>query len=102
MPVKMLNPVHQSTQKKIVMYHNFFRSRVHPPAADMLAMVRARNGLYLLIIGNITPGRHGGVATYRQHLFPHLNDKPFLFYFYFYFLKKKKHFPRQGRSNEFV
>jgi len=39
-PVKMLNPSHHSTQKKIVMYHNFFRSRVHPPAADMLAMVR--------------------------------------------------------------
>lgn len=39
MPVKLLNPAHHSTQKKIVMYHNYFRSRVHPPAADMLAMV---------------------------------------------------------------
>ena len=39
-PVELLNPAHRSTQRKIVMYHNFFRSRVHPPAADMLAMVR--------------------------------------------------------------
>lgn len=45
-PVKMLNPVHQSTQKKIVMYHNFFRSRVHPPAADMLAMVKFKFFFY--------------------------------------------------------
>ena len=42
-PVKKLDPIHQSTQKKIVMYHNFFRSRVHPPAADMLAMVIVSN-----------------------------------------------------------
>uniref|UniRef100_A0A4Q8K315 U102-Liphistoxin-Lth1a_1 n=1 Tax=Liphistius thaleban TaxID=1905330 RepID=A0A4Q8K315_9ARAC len=37
-PQKDLDPSHPSTQKKIVLMHNFFRSRVDPPASDMLEM----------------------------------------------------------------
>lgn len=36
---KVLQPSHRPVQKKIVVYHNFFRSKVQPPASDMLSMV---------------------------------------------------------------
>ncbi|XP_028128133.1 serotriflin-like isoform X1 [Diabrotica virgifera virgifera] len=37
-PLRMLDPRRVNLQKKIVLYHNFFRSRVQPPAANMLRM----------------------------------------------------------------
>uniref|UniRef100_A0A482Z7Q2 U41-Theraphotoxin-Ct1e_1 n=1 Tax=Coremiocnemis tropix TaxID=1904443 RepID=A0A482Z7Q2_CORTR len=37
-PYKDLDTSNEGTKKKIVLMHNFFRSRVQPPANDMLAM----------------------------------------------------------------
>ncbi|XP_071445506.1 cysteine-rich secretory protein 2-like [Hetaerina americana] len=37
-PVKLLTPANRKVQRKISYYHNFFRSRVSPPASDMLSM----------------------------------------------------------------
>ncbi|KAG8227049.1 hypothetical protein J437_LFUL013232 [Ladona fulva] len=37
-PIKMLSPANRKVQRKIALYHNFFRSRVTPPASDMLSM----------------------------------------------------------------
>ncbi|XP_046403123.1 cysteine-rich secretory protein 2-like [Ischnura elegans] len=37
-PVKLLTPTNRKVQRKIAYYHNFFRSRVSPPASDMLSM----------------------------------------------------------------
>jgi len=37
-PRRALEPVHRRVQRNIVLYHNFFRTRVTPPAADMLSM----------------------------------------------------------------
>ncbi|KAL7304087.1 cysteine-rich secretory protein 2-like [Trichogramma pretiosum] len=37
-PRRVLDPSDKKVQRKIVLYHNFFRSRVDPPAANMLVM----------------------------------------------------------------
>lgn len=37
-PIKLLSPTNRKVQRKIALYHNFFRSRVTPPASDMLSM----------------------------------------------------------------
>ncbi|XP_051166851.1 cysteine-rich venom protein DIS1-like [Leptopilina boulardi] len=37
-PSRVLMPSNKKVQRKIVLYHNFFRSHVNPPAANMLAM----------------------------------------------------------------
>lgn len=39
LPRHVLLPDTKHVQKKIVVYHNFFRSHVQPTASDMLAMV---------------------------------------------------------------
>lgn len=38
-PAQALYPFKKQTQRKIVKYHNYFRSIVEPPAANMLMMV---------------------------------------------------------------
>lgn len=120
-PVKMLNPVHQSTQKKIVMYHNFFRSRVHPPAADMLAMV-SKNGAfsfcYSFILCAITPSRRAqktwrscelsASSVFHTSMTCHFCANLRLVFFFlplsFLILLFKRVLPatRRGRSSEFV
>ncbi|XP_077286062.1 serotriflin-like [Arctopsyche grandis] len=37
-PNKALNPIYSKVMKKIVLYHNFFRSKVEPKASNMLTM----------------------------------------------------------------
>lgn len=38
-PTRVLTPSNKKVQRKIVIYHNFFRTRVTPTAANMLVMV---------------------------------------------------------------
>lgn len=38
-PYQALSPFKKQTQRKIVKYHNYFRTIVEPPASNMLAMV---------------------------------------------------------------
>ncbi|XP_054284405.1 cysteine-rich secretory protein 2-like [Macrosteles quadrilineatus] len=38
LPRRVLTPSSRQVQRKIVVYHNFFRTHVHPAAADMLSM----------------------------------------------------------------
>ncbi|KAF7996968.1 hypothetical protein HCN44_005245 [Aphidius gifuensis] len=42
-PTRVLTTSNKKVQRKIVLYHNFFRTRVNPPAANMLTM-RWHNG----------------------------------------------------------
>ena len=39
-PTRVLTPSNKKVQRKIVLYHNFFRTHVKPSAANMLVMVR--------------------------------------------------------------
>ncbi|KAI9561935.1 hypothetical protein GHT06_012898 [Daphnia sinensis] len=97
-PVKMLNPVHQSTQKKIVMYHNFFRSRVHPPAADMLAMTwhgeaardaqRWADQCQFLIHDNVTGRWVDDFGSCGQNIFVSTHQVPWMFATKTWFLEK--------------
>lgn len=41
-PLKSLIPHGKRVQKKIVLYHNYFRTKVIPRASNMLKMVRAK------------------------------------------------------------
>jgi hypothetical protein len=45
-PHKRLLPNNGLIQRKIVTYHNYFRSRVQPPAGNMLKMVRFSASIY--------------------------------------------------------
>lgn len=43
-PMRALSTHRRKIQDKIVLYHNYFRTQVKPPAANMLRMVRHNFG----------------------------------------------------------
>ncbi|KAI4464247.1 cysteine-rich secretory protein-related [Holotrichia oblita] len=88
-PAQALHPSKKQTQRKIVKYHNYFRSIVEPPAANMLLMKwhkgaakaaqRWANECMFLTHDNNT-GRHvNDFGTCGQNIFVSTHTVPWLF-----------------------
>ncbi|KAK9710890.1 Crisp [Popillia japonica] len=97
-PAQALYPFKKQTQRKIVKYHNYFRSIVEPPAANMLMMKwhkgaakaaqRWANECMFLTHDNNT-GRHiNDFGTCGQNIFVSTHTVPWLFAMRAWFAEK--------------
>lgn len=50
LPYRAISPERQRVRDKIVMYHNFFRTKVHPKAGNMLKMVGVTQFVTIIIL----------------------------------------------------
>ncbi|XP_056631198.1 cysteine-rich secretory protein 1-like [Diorhabda sublineata] len=88
-PLKMLDPRRVKLQKKIVLYHNFFRSKVDPPPANMLRMKyhhgaaksaqRWANACKFLIHDNVVGRSIQNYGSCGQNIFVATQKVPWLF-----------------------
>uniref|UniRef100_A0A482Z676 U41-Theraphotoxin-Ct1b_1 n=1 Tax=Coremiocnemis tropix TaxID=1904443 RepID=A0A482Z676_CORTR len=97
-PYKDLDTSNEGTKKKIVLMHNFFRSRVQPPANDMLAMSwhdgaaedaqRWAQSCQLLLHDNTTGRWTQDFGTCGQNIFVANVQVPWFFAAKIWFLEK--------------
>lgn len=97
-PKKELDPAYSNTRRKIVLYHNFFRAKVEPPARDMLQMKwhsesaedaqRWAEACHLLVHDNVTGRWVEDYGSCGQNIFVANVQVPWFFAVKTWYLEK--------------
>ncbi|XP_045621088.1 cysteine-rich secretory protein 2 isoform X2 [Procambarus clarkii] len=107
--LRSLEPAKHSIQRKLVQFHNFFRSKVKPPASNMLAMSwsaaaalgaqRWADACQLLVHDNATGRTVHEFGACGQNIFVATHQVPWFFAVKTWWLEKDN-FTYGGRKND--